>query len=93
MEKDDYIMALLERIAFQSAPGKLDFDEYLKRTVGKPDAFTTGNEIQGQDNGQGDQSEVGVSREQGDRSKEPEKRGDSHTGRVRSGRKKTWWPS
>ena len=45
MHKVDYIVALLERIAFNTQHGGLDFEDYLERTV-KKNAITRRNEVQ-----------------------------------------------
>ena len=45
MRKIDYLIALLERIAFNTQHGNLEFQDYLERTI-KANAVTERNEVQ-----------------------------------------------
>ena len=59
MRKIDYIIALLERIAFNTQHGNLEFRDYLERTV-KANAATGRNEVQDETREKRRKDQIGV---------------------------------
>lgn len=79
MKRSDYLIALLERIAFQTQGGNLEIHEYLARTVvaeykrRHPDAPITTGKVQGKDDKERKKDTPGIRQrdKSGDRGQKP----------------------
>ena len=72
LKKTDYIIALLERIAYQTQGGPFDIKDYIERTV-IPNAITEWDTLPSKDNQQGekDTPSIRTGQQQGHRGKKP----------------------
>ena len=72
LKRTDYLIALLERIAFQTAITGFDFRDYLERTV-VPNAITKWDTLPSKDNqhGEKDTPSVRTGQQQSHRGKKP----------------------
>jgi len=72
LKRTDYVIALLERIAFQTAITGFDFRDYLERTV-VPNAITQWDTLPSKDNqhGEKDTPSVRTGQQPGNRGKKP----------------------
>lgn len=87
LDKADYIISLLERIAWKLSPGMLELEDFRAKVL-KPDAHTRST-IQGKNHQDRQEDQVGVQGQPGGGSQEPTHGGNSHSRRVRKGQK--WW--